>query len=419
MPVSGVMVMPSDASLKMQQLSQETVGTLQIIWREAGYEEDECQALLGDLYTKLQVICRTEVAAETRILELARDQVLHKYGQLADLYAKIGREFTLDVSTLGNTCADRLAQLEVRISQVTDEVKEIQASIGNEVRDIEAMILEIDEPTMHEEFLRGDVAFPELSDARLQYLRSTSAALQKRKALVHAEILDCCVQCYKVFEEMAVPAEGCKTLRDWRAWEAEDRVIMSLATVTNESESLLLKVDVVTLRSLRQRLTALVEEREARRAELTRMGEDIARLWMLLRVPTLEREKFQASFAMTLSMSTMSRGQQELRRLKELRTLNLGKVVAGLRQEVQALWEECALGDEQRRSELPQFFLPLHELDDDAVRANSSHTCTCLLIIVVGGCSRSLQLYSQGTRRAAAADPPQDPEQGGYRRGPY
>jgi len=43
------------------QLADETVESLQGIWREAGYEEVECQGLLGDLLNKMKLTCAAEV----------------------------------------------------------------------------------------------------------------------------------------------------------------------------------------------------------------------------------------------------------------------------------------------------------------------------------------------------------------------
>ena len=45
------------------------------IWREAGYEEVECQGLLGDLLNKMKLTCAAELAAEQQILEHAKQQV--------------------------------------------------------------------------------------------------------------------------------------------------------------------------------------------------------------------------------------------------------------------------------------------------------------------------------------------------------
>ena len=80
------------------------MNTLQKIWSEAGYEDSECQCLLGDLIAKVKLLYATEVSSETRILELARDQVLQRISYLRDLYSKLGRPFEVNISGLGENC---------------------------------------------------------------------------------------------------------------------------------------------------------------------------------------------------------------------------------------------------------------------------------------------------------------------------
>ena len=80
------------------------MNTLQSIWSEAGYEDSECQGLLGDLVAKVKLLYATEISSETRILELARDQVLQRFGCLRELHAKLGKTFELNISGLGVNC---------------------------------------------------------------------------------------------------------------------------------------------------------------------------------------------------------------------------------------------------------------------------------------------------------------------------
>ena len=77
---------------------------LQSIWNEAGYEEQECQGLLGDLYSKIKLLYSSEISSENRILELARDQVLQRYGLLRELHSKVGKPFETDIASLGVNC---------------------------------------------------------------------------------------------------------------------------------------------------------------------------------------------------------------------------------------------------------------------------------------------------------------------------
>ena len=63
------------------RLLDETIDTLFVIWSEAGYEDNECQMLLGDISTKFKITCENELSAERQILEHARHQVQDKIKQ--------------------------------------------------------------------------------------------------------------------------------------------------------------------------------------------------------------------------------------------------------------------------------------------------------------------------------------------------
>ena len=119
---------------------------------------------------------------------------------------------------------------------------------------------------------------------------------------------------------------------------------------------------------LKTRAVKLSEEKERRRVELASTGAEIARLWTLLRVPSAERELFQSSFKMNLSMDTLSKGFDELNRLKEIRKTSLGKVISSIRSDILSLWEEAGIEDEtERRKEFSLYFEPLQNIEDTAV----------------------------------------------------
>jgi nucleotidyltransferase/DNA polymerase involved in DNA repair len=93
----------------------------------------------------------------------------------------------------------------------------------------------------------------------------------------------------------------------------------------------------------------MMSEKERRREELSRTGGEIARLWTLLKMPINEREQFQSSFQMNLSVSTLNIGNAELRRLKEIRTQSLGVIISSLRTEINNYWSEIGIiNDEQK-----------------------------------------------------------------------
>ena len=71
---------------------------------------------------------------------------------------------------------------------------------------------------------------------------------------------------------------------------------------------------------------------------------------------------------MNLSMDTLSKGFDELNRLKEIRKTSLGKVISSIRSDILSLWEEAGIEDEtERRKEFSLYFEPLQNIEDTAV----------------------------------------------------
>lgn len=341
--------------------------SLEKIWREAGYEEEECHALLGELYTKVEQLFSSEIFSEENILSAAKEQVDLKFNELKKLYRKVGLQCPIDLSSLGSNCTDRIAHLEDAILLMTAELKDLQVRVYAEVMGIQSISLELGESFPSENTLRGPLKYPELSEKRIQYLQGLKTDIEARKEDRIRDIQRLLQRCFDNFEELALRQEGFKTLKNNESFEELDKSIVEYITSKVSADQLPVSIDIQSLQLLERRLQSLEVEKDCRRVELTRMGEEIARLWTLLRIPTKDRDNFSASFSMTLSMATLSKGMAELQRLKRLRALNLEMVITSLRRDIERLWVECGVSELQRRSELPAFYFTMEQLDDSAV----------------------------------------------------
>ena len=73
-------------------------------------------------------------------------------------------------------------------------------------------------------------------------------------------------------------------------------------------------------------------------------------------------------------METLSKGVDELARLREIRSQSLGKVIASIREDIAALWAEAGIESEEVRSaEFPLYFQDVSEMEDSAV--SMLHVC--------------------------------------------
>jgi hypothetical protein len=369
---SGVRVNPADFIARSEQLMEETMQSLQMIWQEAGYEEAECQGLLGDILTKFKSLCATELAAEQQILEHAKSQVLGKMEMYEELCAKLGREAPTDDQCMGDNYADKLSRLEICISDIEVEVSQRREILDQKRDEVTGLARDLGEAV--EKGFDGGDDYCELADDRLRlmdvYFKRLEGVRAERVADIRKEISECA----KCMADLVVLQEGADTLPDHKEFSDVDNTVLNFIKTGTYSHG----VHKDFLQRLRARLTSLGLEKETRREELSKNGADIARMWTLLRVSQTDRERFQSSFEMNLSMATLAKGREELIRLQALRLESMGTVIASLREEIDSYWAELGVqSDEQKQEEFALFYVPVKQLEDSAV---SEGRCCSMLV---------------------------------------
>ena len=377
---SGLRVIPESFRTRLVQMAEETVESLHAIWQEAGYEEGECQSLLGDLLNKMKQTCAAELAAEQQILEHAKQQVLSRLQEYTTFCAQLGRPAPGEEVPSGNNYTDKLADLERLISGISGEVAQRQKLINTEFSAIEALVVTLGEPAPAPEQFNGPEGTPQLSDLRLSLLKAHRAELETVKKTRAEQMLDLAKSCVQIMNDLVVTEEGFASIPDADLYADCDAGLLAFAK--SGMTTLTLGQHSKDFSALTQRCKALADEKERRREELASSGAEIARLWTLLRIPLHEREQFQSSFRMNLSLATLGKGREELERLQVVRVQSLGRVTASIRADILTLWEEAGVeSEEQRRAEFEDYFTPLDELEDSAVRAVLCCVVLCCAVL--------------------------------------
>lgn len=356
LPDSGLRVNKEDFQGAVANLTQETYESLNSIWKEAGYEEVECHGLLGDILTKFKALCASELSAEQQILDHAKQQVVVKLEEFSSLCAKLGRTCE-EETAFGENYADRLAELERRTFDIGIEISERSNVITAKAEEINTLLTSLGEEGPPE--FEGN----ELSDTRLESMIAYCKELIAIRELRVTEMREVAEDCLKAFQELVIPEEGVGSLPQAVMYSDLDQAILRMQP---EVEFPFVHKD--DFQRLITRAQALSSEKETRRQELASNGAEIARMWTQLRVPTADREAFQKSFKMNLSMETLNKGRAELARLKELRLTSLGTVIEAIRDEIAAYWEELGVTTaQQREDEFPLFTADVKTLADSAV----------------------------------------------------
>ena len=192
-------------------------------------------------------------------------------------------------------------------------------------------------------------------------------------------------ECIECMNDMEIMTEGWNTV----TLESDNHkydIINNILSEYKLSNELNLLVHQNDYNLLIERRNSLFSEKDMRKESLTKTGAEIARLWTLLRIPTIERENFQMSFKMNISMSTLVAGENELKRLFEIRTTSLARVIKSIRHDILTLWDECGIDEKlKRENEFPMYYYEIDKLNDSSVSLNSliftlnSFTCVCLL----------------------------------------
>lgn len=365
---NGTRVQPEIFKHRLLSISEETVNSLQKIWKEAGYEDVECQRLLGDLLLKLKTTFSSELAAEQQILEHAKAEVEAKSIEYSEYCGQLGRVSNIKHLTELNY-TDRLAELEKLISNISTEVSQREELLNAEKSKISTLSSCLGENLPNESIFDGPSGTPKLSDIRLNLMKQYVIDLEGIKTKRTEEVKSIAKECYKHMSDMMYIEEGCKTMEDSGKYLNLDKQIEKFSR-TNEFT---ISIHKKQINEITARLKSFVEEKEKRRVELGEVGSEIARLWTLLRIPSSERDAFQSSFKMNLSMETLCKGFDELNRLKEIRSMSMGKVITSIREEIVALWQEAGIElEETRRTEFAMFYEDIATLEDKAVSFNSS-----------------------------------------------
>ena len=356
LPDSGLRVKHEDFKAAVNSLTEETYDSLNSIWTEAGYEEVECQGLLGDILTKFKALCAAELSAEQQILDHAKQQVVVKTEEYGILCEKLSRTCG-EEEDFGNNFADRLAELEKRIYDIEVEINERSGQISEKADEINTLITSLGE--------EGPPEFEgkELSDARMESMIAYCSTLEDARVLRVKEVREVAEDCLKSCKELMVPEEGVDGLPQAVMYSDLDQAVLNLKP--DVEFPFLHKND---FQRLITRAQCLVEEKDRRRQELASNGAEIARMWTQLRVSTADRTAFQNSINMNLSLETLNKGREELSRLRALRLSSLATVIAPIREEIVSYWDELGVTtQEQRESEFPMFTADVKALPDSSV----------------------------------------------------
>jgi hypothetical protein len=382
-------LLPEIFKHKLVHVAEETMDSLQKVWTEAGYEESERQRLLGELLTKIKSVCSNEIAAEEQILAHARQEVETLTADVITKHSQLGRAAKLEyISQL--TVTDKLTELDKILSVISKEVDERQTLFDNEMQVITTITQELAENMPSSNAFDGPAGTPHLSDVRLNLMREYRSRMETQRQCRRQELETLYRECVNHMQDMCYVEEGSIHPQEQTAFKELDAGIARFGRALQTNSSSELPLGSLTkqhVQQISQRVEKLVAEKEYRRSELSKTGEEIARLWSLLRVDRSEREAFTASFKKNLSLETLRKGYAEASRLRQLRKESLGSVLSVLRSDIETLWIEIGMlsapfasqetshvhETELCQQEFDQFFVRVEEATEELLDAHETY----------------------------------------------
>lgn len=339
-----------------------------------GYEEIECHSFLGNFFEKMKNACNEEIESEQNILDHAKNQVTSKLKEYIDYCKQLGRVPVVSMegsgSGLGNNYADKLAELDRLMNSIITEVSQRSKLLNIEFLAIDELVTSMGEIPPKISIFSGPEGTPELSDLRLHLLRQYKAELDVKKSKRIEEMKEIAKECHASIEDLVIVASNSSNSNSRDKFSDCDDAIITYG----KTSVLNMGIHANDLELLKLRNTYLLEEKTRRRNELASTGAEIARLWTILRIPTAEREQFQSSFKMNLSLETINKGKEEVQRLQDIRATSLSRVINSIRSDICLLWDEAGIeSTEKRKDEFPDYFQSVDDLDDSSVDVHEAY----------------------------------------------
>jgi protein regulator of cytokinesis 1 len=110
-----------------------------------------------------------------------------------------------------------------------------------------------------------------------------------------------------------------------------------------------------SLDKLTKRVRELSAEKRRRKVVLANMGAEIGELWEKLHVSREDQQAFAESIN-GLGLDTIVKGEVELKRLSELKSVMMGKLISDARSTIRNLWDEIHSNEKEKSS--------FHGIDD-------------------------------------------------------
>eukprot|EP00571_Detonula_confervacea_P000368 CAMPEP_0172331892 /NCGR_PEP_ID=MMETSP1058-20130122/62157_1 /TAXON_ID=83371 /ORGANISM="Detonula confervacea, Strain CCMP 353" /LENGTH=1307 /DNA_ID=CAMNT_0013049169 /DNA_START=63 /DNA_END=3986 /DNA_ORIENTATION=+ len=373
----------------LTHLATNTSHALEEIWDCVGVAPDERASQLDDLIQKISLLCETKVQEEEGLRDQFRKEISEARKEWEDICSALQLEGEEDpVSKMRRDPSSKDlgsgsgVSLQWEYEAMTGRLESLRAVKQSAMAD-----MQLSQGKIYEAFaaLHG-CTVEEASQAmemqpyldvetnltldRREELRAKANEYEDSVSTRTKAVVTLLLDCQSMIRELEIVPSNNNT-NEIPVGRSEDdvKIMNSLEplveerdgqhlrrgqsnnyTIVNRYESLTcIGIGNSAFDRLTSRIAELNGEKRRRRAELAEMGSSIAALWQMLRVPAEEQMAFTTSIR-GLGLDTLQKGETEIARLQDLKSVMIGKLVREQRAMIEDLWDKTNSSAGERAS---------------------------------------------------------------------
>jgi len=329
----------------LTSLASSTAQQLEQVWDEVGYNPEERATQLSDLLRQFRNLCDDKISEERGLADTFRAEIENAEEELEILQSCLKQSIDPNLQKMASlSLTDQLSSLENSLETVRQE-----AAVARE-----------DLAECRQVLIEGHEALSLPLDGKFTDIESDLT--MERREHFHVEVADIKQQVSTRTSAVVQLIQDCQHLmHDLRIEEEEmpldRRIAGSLVRSKDGSFMLASKLETETcvgigpnvLEEVTQRSARLTSEKKSRKAKIQQMGIEIHTMWEKLRISDEEQQKFTRS-VQGLGMDTIAKGQEELRRLHNVKGEMLNKLILESRDRILMLWNETNTTQQQQKA---------------------------------------------------------------------
>ena len=377
-----------------QQLASQTAHQLEDIWDIVGIVPEERASQLADLVDRIAALCHEKIDQEEQLADQFRKEIASARAEWEESCAvlrieeedplvKMKRDPSVNGATTGvslqseyEVMMGRLESIRGRMEVATEDIVNSQQRIYEAYAALNGC--SVDEARDCGELEAWADTKTNLTEEQLELFRSKAVELEESVSSRTQAVVSLLVDCQTLIRELGIVPPGCEGEAESDGYievgqnEDDVKIMNSLKSIERSNDndgrprsrgkstdsytvaslfesSSCIGIGKDALDHLTSRIAELNGEKRRRREKLAEIGGEIASLWSMLRVPSAEQHAFTKSVR-GLGMDTMDKGEKELNRLHELKTVMIGKLIREQRQTIDELWERTNASKKEKAS---------------------------------------------------------------------